>query len=150
MSFNFILSIIIIAFIIAAAGYAVSHFLSLRDCAEAGLFYQELKREIDKSWTSEIASQTFSSSVPSGIESICIGNVSITSSLKEYDSLKRYRRQGYLLFFYPVEKACGQAAYKLEHLDSQTSGTLKCYQVKEGKVNFIISKDSAASLVSIK
>lgn len=150
LSFNFILSIIVIAFIVATASYAIKHFLDLRSCTELGLFSQELQREVDKAWNSEIARSTFSQHVPGGIESVCIGNVSYGASIPEYDSLKRYSRQGYLLFFYPVEKACDQAAYKIDHVDTITRTSLVCYPVVKGKVSFTISKDSAASLVTIR
>lgn len=149
LSFNFILSIIIIAFIIAAAGYAIKYFLDLRSCTELGLFYQDLQREVDKTWNSEIARQTFKGTVPSEITSVCIGNVTRTSNLPQYSSLKRFARQNYMLFFYPVEKTCDQAAYPISHLDQATSNSLKCFQVKSNKVEFTITKDSSASLVSI-
>ncbi len=150
MSFNFILSIIIIVFILATAGYAIKHFLDLQRCSQLGYFYKDLQGEIDKSWNSEIAQATFSGAVSSGITSVCIGNVSLGSGTKEYAALRKYQRQDYLLFFYPPEKACERSGYALNHLDASTRNRFSCYPVTKGKISFTISKDSAASLVSIR
>ncbi len=149
LSFNFILSVLTIAFIVAVAMYAIIHFLSLQNCAQLGLFQQELQREVDKAWNSEIARSTFSGTIPTGIESVCIGNVSYGGGLEEYPSLRKYLRENYLLFFYPTENACDQAAYPLAHIDTATRSSFRCYDVEGGKVSFTITKSGAASLVSI-
>lgn len=149
LSFNFIVSIIIIGVIIATVVYALMYFLDLQRCTTLGLFYKDLQTEVDRAWESEIARTTFSGDVPGGIRSVCIGNVTLGAATDEYDILRRYRTQSFNLFFYPPEKACDMPTYRLNHIDERTASTFFCAPVRDNSVSFTVTKDAGTSLVRV-
>ena len=76
MSFSVIFSIFLIIAIIAVAFYAITHFLSLDNCAQIGRFYEDFQDEIDKAWKDEIYEDIFIIKVPKEVETVCFGALS--------------------------------------------------------------------------
>lgn len=76
MSFSVIFSIIIIIFIITTAFFAIRHFLSLDNCAQIGMFYEDIQTEITQAWRDEIYEDTFTVKLPKDVETVCFGSLS--------------------------------------------------------------------------
>lgn len=149
LSFGMIFSIILIAAIIAVGFYTISYFLNLGKCTEVSLFYDDFQKAVNRAWNSEIARDEFSGSLPSGIESVCIGGLNSGNSifLKEVTELRRFRSQNANTFLYPVKKACNQAFANIEHIDIEDS--FRCFPVVNKKVKIKLDKGSFDALVKI-
>src|SRR3989344_725215 len=86
MSISTILSIFIIAIIIAVAIYAIVHFLNINKCANVGLFYDSLQSEVNKAWASGRYIDVFekeivsSGALKTSVEFVCFGNLSASAS----------------------------------------------------------------------
>ncbi len=148
ISFSMIFSIIIIIAIVGVAFYVISGFLSTSKCAEVGLFYDDLKNYIEKAWQSTIHQDTFSSALPSGIESVCFGNIAQAS--QEYNEIKKaFINSNGNVFLYPPQKACDSSlsAIKLEHVQINN---FFCKNVENNKIEIKTSKDKFDALVTIK
>ncbi|MBS3088169.1 hypothetical protein J4402_00140 [Candidatus Pacearchaeota archaeon] len=76
MSFSVIFSVLIIIAIIGVAVYAITHFLSLNNCAQIGMFYDDFQSEITQAWKDEIYEDTFVVKLPKEVETICFGTLS--------------------------------------------------------------------------
>lgn len=152
LSFGFIFGIIIIVATLAVAFYVISHFMKLSRCSETGLFYSDLQSEIDKAWASSMTQKTFSGKLPSNIDSICFGNLSlgnpINDSRTQYESLSRYKGLTKNTFIYPYAKACNsQLANRFtEHIQVPR---FFCVPVVGGTAKIILSKNSTSNLVSL-
>ena len=140
-----IFSIIIIIATIAVAFYVISYFLNMQKCVNAGQLYQNLDNQIDTAWKGGTTKQQLVLDVPSGIEKVCFGNLTVGTVgiySQIYDSLKE---QPYLyrstanVFLYPPEKACQSkmAYYKL--VNSRVDKFF-CRDVKKNKVNITVEK----------
>lgn len=149
LSFGFIFSIILIVAIIFTGFYALGKFLDVRNCAEAGLFYDDMQKEIDRAWNSEITKNTASLSAPSEIEKVCLGDIHSSSNIPEYDDLRTYGNLDSNVFLYPSKKACdGLSNKKIEHLEFDYLG-VKCFPLVSGRVEIRIEKESTDSLVRV-
>ena len=148
LSFGFIFSIILIAAIVGIAFYAISYFVDLGNCTEISLFYNDFQNSVDDAWASEITKDVFVGTLPSGIESVCIGDVEQGIDTEEYRELSRYGRFEANVFLYPPKKACDEAYKKIEHINIEELG-FECFQVRDGKVSIGLEKGSFDSLVRI-
>ena len=153
IGFGMIFSIIVIIAIVAIASYVIINFLRLGKCTEIGLFYDDLKKEVDKAWQSTIYRDVFNKGkLPSGIEFVCLGDLNQGYSGRGYgeqfDFLSRYKRQDKNVFLYPTQEACNSnlAFLKLEHADIEE---FFCVPVVNGKANVRMEKDEFDALVRI-
>ena len=152
ISFGMIFSIIVIIAILGVAFYVITNFISLSECTNIGLFYNDLKNHIDKAWRATIHEEVFVGKLPSDIELVCFGNSTTSPDRKyrdEYNKLvgeSRGRESN--LFLYPPQNACDSNLYslKLEHI---TVDSFFCISVKNGKVEIKTKKDRFDALVKI-
>lgn len=151
MSFGMIFSIILIIAIVAIAVYVTLNFLRLGKCTEIGLFYDSLKKEVEKAWKSTIYKDVFSDELPSGIEFVCFGDLNLGYNgefREQYDFLSRYRRQDKNVFLYPIQNACDSnlAFFKLEHVDISD---FFCVPAIDGKIRVGMEKGQFDALVKL-
>lgn len=150
VSFGMIFSIIIIIATISVSAYVINNFLKISKCSDIGLFYNDLQKAVDKAWASEITNNVFEGKLPSGIKSVCFGNVSNTlgDNSEEAEFLKRYFRQDKNVFLYPTQNACDSnlAYHKLNHVQL---GEFFCVPIESSKISVRISKSNQESLVRI-
>ena len=152
LSFSMIFSIILIVSIIAIASYVTINFLRLGKCTGIGLFYDDLKKEVNKAWQSTIYKDVYSGGkLPSEIEFVCFGDLEKSYSgefEEQFDFLSRYRRQGKDLFLYPPQKACDSnlAFLKLEHVEMDE---FFCVPVVKGNVKVRMEKGEFDALVML-
>jgi len=154
ISFGMIFSIILIVVFIAVAIYAVTMFLKFKECADTGLFKNELQTSIDRAWNGDEASFSKQLSI-SGIDKVCFGNLSLPVKgefREEYNSLSRFESRDWNIFFYPFEKACdNQEGFFIKHLDIAEitkENNPNCFLVRNGKMELQI-ETSYGSLVRI-
>ncbi len=153
LSFGMIFSIIIIIAIIGVSIYVITNFVRLGKCSNIGLFYNELKNEVDKAWSSTTYRDIFNGKLPNGIEFVCFGELnSARPDGKEgeaYDFLLRYKRQDKNVFLYPTQNACDSnlAFYRLEN--AKIEGFF-CIPAEKGIVKIGIEKDRFDALVKLK
>ena len=152
LSFGMISSILAIIAIMGVAFYAINYFLNLGRCTEIGLFYQDLQEKIDQAWNSEIAKNEFSGNLPTGIKSVCFGDLSSPGNgiaSQEYNDLKIYGIYGGNTFIYPSAKACDLPYKKINHVDFSELPGFTCFPINDGVVNIRFEKNSYDSLVKI-
>jgi len=152
LSFGMIFSIVIIIAILATAFYVISYFLNLSKCSQIGLFYQDLERDVNKAWAADIASEIFKGSLPSGIESVCLGNISIDSAKfsEEQESLRRhYSRSLDNIFLYPTSEACDRASGSFKLVRAKTEDFF-CVPLVDGEFEIKISKGSFDAKVNLE
>lgn len=151
LSFGMIFSIIIIIATISIAFYFIQKILAAQECTKIELFKSDLQDTIDKVWRSPFGSESFSSTIPSGVKKVCIGNPSLASAqyksiLEEADS---YLDEGENFIILPIKEACkgNLATAELKHIkDSFT-----CFDSAKGRISFTIYKgNSTDTLVSLK
>lgn len=145
LSFSFILAIIIIAVVIAVGFYMVTYFLGLKNCTELGLFKRDLQTRINDAWNSEETVDQFTATVPNGVTKVCFGNLSLGTSMPEYNELSRFDEPGANLFYYPIPSGNCDITYgSLQHV--RFNG-FKCVNVQKGKATIGIVKGSFDSTV---
>ncbi len=165
MSISTILSIFIIAIIIAVAIYAIVHFLNINKCANVGLFYDSLKSEVNKAWASGRYSDVFekeivaSGALKTSVEFVCFGNLNASASGDDLQRKESFKGNGYSrnanVFMYPGEKTCqGLASKKIEHVKvAEPNGIEKffCLDVKSlnGKIRVKLEKEVRDNLVRL-
>lgn len=147
LSFSTIFSIILIIAIISTAVYAITHFINLKKCTEIALFYRDLQESIDTAWNSDSSSNTFEWHLPSGIDSVCLGNISDGRNTREYALLRSYRGEDANLFLYPPSKACDVPLVTINHVRLPR---FSCVPVKDGGVKLRIEKGSYDALVGVR
>jgi len=151
ISFGMIFSIIIIIAIIGVAFYVITNFLQTSKCAEIGLFYDDLRKDIDKAWEATKYRDSFTGTLSSGVEMVCFGDSSQTPGeyKKEFDELVRGGGRGHNVFISPKKEACdvSLASIKLEHAKTDQ---FFCVNVNDKKLSIKMEKNVFDSLVSIK
>ena len=127
MSFSVIFSIFLIIAIIAVAFYAITHFLSLDNCAQIGRFYEDFQDEIDKAWKDEIYEDIFIIKVPKEVETICFGALSLLTTFtpdipmqNEFISKYSATTDTYVFLIPKKEKELceGMSRLKLQHAEA--------------------------------
>ena len=147
LSFGMIFSIILIIGILGVSFYAINYFLDLKKCTDYGLFIQDFEKKVVDAYNSDSIKLTFTGSLPSAIKEVCFGSFKSSSTLPEYQEIKRvYGSTNGNMFFYPIASAvdiCGKAAYRnIEHLNTDRLGGFTCFQVKSGKLTLKLEKGS--------
>ncbi|MDP6845861.1 MAG: hypothetical protein QF460_02825 [Candidatus Nanoarchaeia archaeon] len=156
MSFGMIFSIIMIIAILGVAFYAISYFLNLEKCTGVGLFHDDFQKKVDESWIAELVSGEHSLTIPGGVEYVCFGDLenegNIDGSTREIlDEIKRFASPRQLeksnMFMYPENKACGMGYKTANHL--QELEEFICFENRDGKITFRLTKESEDSFVGI-
>jgi len=122
LSFSVIFSLLLIIFFIIIAFIAIKAFLNTKNCAQMGMFVDDLGDEVKRAWDSQKNSFWFESQLPSKIELICFANLSKVAKGKYKfveESIGVYKSRGHNLFFYPPEKSCQMPSHLIEHLDME-------------------------------
>ena len=158
MSFAVIFSIILIIFILVVAGIAINHFLGLRDCAQIGMFIEDLQKDIDDAWSSQQFSDDDAEYIlPGNIEYVCFANLSNSRSSGDlenmiYSDISLYENSNGNMFFYPRENACDMPYINMKHIDLNKITELKnpkCFENDE-KIVIEIEKGFTDALVNLK
>ena len=145
LSFGMIFSIIIIIAVIAVAFYVITKFMGTSKCTEIALFYDDVKSHTEKAWRSTIHKDTFTSSLPQGIEEVCFGD---PSQSRRDEIRKEFINEDGNIFLYPARKACDAAlsSITLEHV---TIPNFFCVKVENSRITIKTSKTQFESLVTI-
>ena len=132
ISFGMIFSIILIIFFLAFAGYAIYKFVSVNKTGEVGNFVNGLNTDVEDMWKLNKGSQKFSSSLPSGIDQVCINDKSE-------------------IYFLPLGSGEGFDYIEIKHLKIESIVTDKdfCVKKKDGEVELLIKKDFGETLVML-
>ena len=140
-----IFSIIIIIAIIATAFYVITRFLGTSKCTEIALFHDDLKDYIDRAWHSTIHQDTFSGTLPEGIEEVCFGDI---SQARRPEIQRAFINTNGNVFLYPPEQACDTSfrAVKLENVEIQQ---FFCVKVEKNEITIKTSKTQFESLVAL-
>lgn len=156
MSFGMIFSIILIIFFVAIAIVVIRYFLNVQACAKIGIFLDGFQTDVDKTWNSQSNSFSFKSTLPSGIEYVCFGDLEkpIKGEFEGEISMNIgvFKGQKANLFFYPREKSCKIQYKTIAHLDTQEmikNNNPYCIKVDSGSINFRIQKGFNQKLVTI-
>lgn len=146
LSFNMILSIIIIASVVAVAAYTISYFIEVKECSDLGLFARDFQDSVDRAWNADIVEkEVFAHVLPGSVDAICLGNVSLGVGRPEYRELRIFSQRDANLFFYPRQD-CELTHAKIEHL--QLDG-FKCLAVEDGRFSVELNKGSFDALVRL-
>ena len=153
ISFGMIFSIIIIIAIIAVAFYVIKSFFFVSECTKVGLFYDDLKTHINKAWQSTIHEDIFTSTLPSGIELVCFGNLAQNPAKQYQQTYNEILRSNINskeknVFIYPERKSCDNSLRSIE-LDHITTSSFLCVPVKNNQLTIKTKKDQFESLVTI-
>lgn len=147
LSFSVIFSIIIIIALLAVSFYIISAFLDTSECEKIGLFYNDLNENVEKAYVSSFYRDTFVGKLPSGITSVCFGNLSLgNTETEEYKAFRNKKNSN--AFLYPPNKACsGELSdYNVRHLNNVE---FLCFPVENNEVKLIIEHDRSGPLVSV-
>jgi hypothetical protein len=151
LSFGMIFSIILIIAVIAVASFVLTKFISTSKCTQIGFFYNDLKDHTDEAWRARIHQDTFSSSLPAGIELVCFGNLTQTPISKyrnEFESIRKLQRTERNVFLYPTQKACDSNLASINLLHVKTNNFF-CVPVIDSKISIKTSKTEFESLVTL-
>ena len=155
LSFGVIFSIFLIIFFILIAFIVIKEFLNAKDCTLIGIFLDNFKADIKKSWNSQIDSHTFRGNLPSQIKYVCF--IDLLKPMKGNfadigQSLTVYGGKEVNAFFYPTEKACEIPVHNIDHIDIETitrSQNPYCIDVVKGTILIDVEKDLNDPLVKI-
>jgi len=151
LSFGMIFSIFIIAATVAVAIYAIVFFLDFQKCSEIGLFYQDLKGDVDKAWVTPIVESTFGERIPSAVDYVCFGNLTQEVSAIDRDRRDELRRRGGVrrnnVFIFPPGACEGNlASFSLRNAEVEE---FFCNERSDGEVSVKLSKDVSDALVKL-
>ena len=143
LSFGMIFSLLIIIATVGTAGYFITKFVETGKCTTLQLAYAELQEGVDSVWGAAVGNKEISLQVPSGITSLCIGDMSSGTNATLRELIDVYIVEGIGVYALPPTNACdGElAARKLTHL---ASTPLLCKPVVRGKITFRVSKESVS------
>ena len=121
LSFQFILSLIIMAVALFVGFFVINMFLDRAEQTKFGLFATDLKNQVIEVWQTEEASKTITLDINKNIDYVCFANLSQRCSAS-LSSLEGFCRQASLytgnnLFFYPfgiAEKYDSQSYWKIQ------------------------------------
>lgn len=151
IGFGMIFSIILIIAFIGIAIYVVMAFLNTSNCANIGLFYNDIEAKINSAWSEVEVQYVFTDSVPGTVQKVCFGNTTmpaVADSTTEYEQAKIYFATGHNLFLFPLVKKCeaNLGSQKLAHV---TTDNFFCVNAVKGKISVKLSKTSSDSLVKL-
>ncbi|MDP3966395.1 MAG: hypothetical protein Q8Q04_02600 [archaeon] len=127
LSFGMIFSIILINFFLAFAFYAIQKFLSLQDEIKTAKFYESLRADVERVWTSTEASKEVQYIVPNNVKQVCFKS----------DPNKN-------VYFKTDRPKPGEFVEHLKILEDA------CFPAYGGKVKFTLEKEYGEALVSVK
>lgn len=138
ISFEMIISIILIIIFLAAAFYAITRFIGWQRLIQEGKFSEELQSDIDKIWKSSESSFTGKYSLPSKIKYVCF--IDFAKSAKGakatvFSELELESDADENMFFYPVGSSEGELGRKIEHINLKAVTNLNnpyCIENKGG------------------
>ena len=154
ISFGFIISIIIIIAIIATAFFTIRYFLGLNECSKTGFFLEDLEEEVVKAYRSSIYQDTFTGTLPSGIEEVCFGNLTQSYVPGYGDEQARLKDDlfrdewGNKVFLLPLENSC-DGDLNSKRLKESRVERFFCVQVEDNEISVRIEKNSRDNLVMI-
>ncbi len=147
MPFSMIFSIILIVVILVVAFFVISYFLKFKRCSESGLFFNDLENEVKEAYESafyETRDKPFTRSLPSGVEYVCIADITKDGSTEKEKEmiakLRRYANQDSNVFLYPPQEVCSEARSRYVNYLEEKEG-LYCFEVNGGKVEIGIKRD---------
>jgi hypothetical protein len=149
MPFGLIFSIFLIVVFIVVAFIAVKYFLNTGKCADVGLFYSNLAKQVDDIWRGSGADTSFKISLPAGITKVCFANMSnpITNNL-DGSRIKGFDPDSNI-FLLPKSETCNMGKNNIPHLDiSKITKDRNPYCVS-AKGSILIKKDVYDRLVSL-
>lgn len=151
LSFGMIFSIIIIIATVAIALYVIIHFINLSKCTQISMFYSGLKEDVDKAWASPVSSEIYTGSLPSGIDYVCFGNLSLPHARVNqeiFDDIQLHGKRDANVFLYPLNMGCSNAfpSYTLKHM---STNEFFCVPVRDGEMKVKLTKDVTDSSVKI-
>ncbi len=152
ISFGMIFSIILIIAVVAVAFYVIQYFMKLSTCSGIGLFYEGLQEETDTAWAGSSSRTLFHGQVPSSVDYICFGNMSLNpanADRERFEELKRaYRLRDSNVFVYPQKKNCGElSARTLQH--ARMSEFFCVRADSKNIVEISLTKETFDNLVSV-
>ncbi len=156
MSFGMIVSIILIVFFIVAAFMGIKAFMSYQQCANLGMFFDDLQGKVDEAWYAESASYNFTSTLPSGVKYVCFINLSSpyknanTDEKSLYDTIQKSALPDYdyNFFIYAPDKDYCLKWKKVKHVDFSEKNPI-CFKANSGKVNMQITREFSNPLVKV-
>ncbi len=159
MSFGMIFSIILIVFFLVVAFIAIKAFLGWKTCADVGLFFDGLDKNVKIVLSSTYANMAFNSSLPSSIEYVCFVNLSSSTSYNanniEKDIWTFMKNNEHIItkdsnvYIYSKKSySCGSRFKKINRIDvSQKSPN--CIKVIGGRVSMMLERDTSSNSVRI-
>jgi|TARA_Y100000310_G_scaffold328329_1_gene396300 hypothetical protein len=156
MGFGMIFSIMLIVFFVLIAFIVIKEFLGARDCASVGIFVDKFKTDVKKTWNSQIDSHVFPGVLPSGIDYVCFGDVSLPFKgdyLGFGDELGLYEGKEANMFFYPTGKSCQLPFHNVPQIDIERiirNQNPYCIEVDNGIVKIQIEKDLNDMFVNVR
>ena len=156
LSFGVIFSMILIVFFIAITFYIINKFMYSSQCAQLGLFIDDLRSNVNNAWNSQKDDFIIKKSLPKKIEYVCFADMTKPRKGKFQEigfELWRYKGTGSNALFYPAKKACQTPHFNVEHLDMEyitSKNNPYCKKVKDGIIELKILKGYNDRYVKIK
>ena len=156
LSFNMIVSIILIVFFVVAAFMGIRAFLGYQQCTSLNMFIDDLQGKIDEAWYAESADYNFTSSLPSGVKYVCFANLSApaknanTDEKAIYDEIQKSAIPDYSYNFFvysPGKEYCVRWK-KIKHVDVSEKNPI-CFKVFSNKAQIQITREYSNPLVKV-
>jgi len=153
LPFSVIFSLFLIIVFLVVAFYVIKHFMKIKCEAKFGLFIDELRDEIDRTWASQSGDFVFEKELSDRIQYVCFANLSEPSTREVLDDkgrnvfeeLRKNADYTSNLFFYPARYACLASTY-VKHVKFENP---TCIKVEQGVVRIKITKGFYDSLVRV-
>lgn len=157
MSFSMIFSIILIVFFIIVAFIAIKFFLGNQKDIQVGMFLRDFEDKVKLVFNAEGAVDFFNSSLPTGIEQVCIINLSKpalnTTSVEQevYDYITREETYDFKnnVYLYSPTKLYSMRWSYIAHINVGEKNP-KCYRVKNGVVSIKLERNYENPFVMLK
>jgi hypothetical protein len=152
--FVMIFSIIIIVFVISFSFIVFRPIFGVKCCAEINLLVTDFQGKIDDMWQAQSGDDSFSASLPCGLEKICFINISMPAAGENgnlFDEVKMFIAPESNFVFYPPTKACESPDRKIKHINLEMLKENNPYCLGEkSKVEISLEKGFYDSLVKIE
>jgi len=147
MPFSVIFSIIIIIAILVTAFFVIRWFLDFQRCSQAGLFFNDLEREVKEAYDSSFSDtgdNPFTRPLPGSVEYVCIADLETDRGSTELEQemlleFERFADSDSNVFLYPSRQICGEARSRfIDYLEEKEG--IYCFEVDD-KVEIRIKRD---------
>lgn len=156
MSFTMIFSIILIVFFVVVAFIALRYFFNYQANVQIGMFFNDFNSQVSKAFNAEKASYTFNSTLPSGIQFVCIINA---NSEMENASKSEQEVYNYVIkketadftknvYLYAPGKNYGLKWKQISNIKAIRNP--QCYNVTRGIVSIRLQRDFQNPYVLLK